>query len=97
MILLMKILNFQTGHPWFSILTRTGVFKGKENHDKFSADLVSPCVSLEKNHEYTCTFFFSLFKFLWTAVWSYGYLENKIETGIFLLPLLVPQWELVVA
>lgn len=31
---------FQTGHPWFSILTRTGVFKGKENHDKFPADLV---------------------------------------------------------
>ncbi|KAK7324965.1 hypothetical protein VNO77_28957 [Canavalia gladiata] len=30
----------QTGHPWFSILTRTGVFKGKENHDKFPADLV---------------------------------------------------------
>ncbi|KAK6645872.1 hypothetical protein PHAVU_L001232 [Phaseolus vulgaris] len=30
----------QTGHPWFSILTRTGVFKGKDNHDKFSADLV---------------------------------------------------------
>lgn len=30
----------QTGHPWFSILTRTGVFKGEENHDKFPADLV---------------------------------------------------------
>ncbi|KAE9585732.1 putative HAD-superfamily hydrolase, subfamily IIA [Lupinus albus] len=30
----------QTGHPWFSILTRTGVFKGKGNHDKFPADLV---------------------------------------------------------
>ncbi|XP_045804657.1 uncharacterized CDP-alcohol phosphatidyltransferase class-I family protein C22A12.08c-like isoform X2 [Trifolium pratense] len=30
----------QTGHPWFSILTRTGVFKGKENHEKFPADLV---------------------------------------------------------
>ncbi|MED6180064.1 hypothetical protein PIB30_006878 [Stylosanthes scabra] len=30
----------QTGHPWFSILTKTGVFKGKENHDKFPADLV---------------------------------------------------------
>ncbi|KAL6203133.1 hypothetical protein ACLB2K_026836 [Fragaria x ananassa] len=30
----------QAGHPWFSILTRTGVFKGKENHDKFPADLV---------------------------------------------------------
>ncbi|MCI16264.1 cat eye syndrome critical region protein, partial [Trifolium medium] len=29
----------QTGHPWFSILTRTGVFKGKENHEKFPADL----------------------------------------------------------
>ncbi|PRQ32410.1 putative HAD-like domain-containing protein [Rosa chinensis] len=28
------------GHPWFSILTRTGVFKGKENHDEFPADLV---------------------------------------------------------
>ncbi|KAM5583898.1 hypothetical protein ABKV19_003665 [Rosa sericea] len=30
----------QAGHPWFSILTRTGVFKGKENHDEFPADLV---------------------------------------------------------
>ncbi|CAN1171054.1 Uncharacterized protein YKR070W [Linum perenne] len=30
----------QTGHPWFSILTRTGVFKGTGNHDKFPADLV---------------------------------------------------------
>ncbi|XP_054795009.1 uncharacterized protein YKR070W-like isoform X2 [Prosopis cineraria] len=30
----------QAGHPWFSILTRTGVFKGKENHHEFPADLV---------------------------------------------------------
>ncbi|KAM6578761.1 hypothetical protein CsatB_030598 [Cannabis sativa] len=30
----------QAGHPWFSILTRTGVFKGRENHPKFQADLV---------------------------------------------------------
>ncbi|CAL2264269.1 unnamed protein product [Prunus armeniaca] len=30
----------QAGHPWFSILTRTGVFKGKENHAEFPADLV---------------------------------------------------------
>uniref|UniRef100_A0A2N9H0C2 Mitogen-activated protein kinase n=1 Tax=Fagus sylvatica TaxID=28930 RepID=A0A2N9H0C2_FAGSY len=30
----------QAGHPWFSILTRTGVFKGKENHADFPADLV---------------------------------------------------------
>ncbi|KGN64721.1 uncharacterized protein YKR070W [Cucumis sativus] len=30
----------QAGSPWFSIMTRTGVFKGKENHDKYSADLV---------------------------------------------------------
>ncbi|KAL3336032.1 hypothetical protein AABB24_031987 [Solanum stoloniferum] len=30
----------QAGSPWFSILTRTGVFKGKENHDDFPADLV---------------------------------------------------------
>ncbi|KAJ4972285.1 hypothetical protein NE237_005384 [Protea cynaroides] len=30
----------QAGHPWFSILTRTGVFKGKENHPEFPADLV---------------------------------------------------------
>ncbi|BBH04892.1 hydrolase family protein / HAD-superfamily protein [Prunus dulcis] len=29
----------QAGHPWFSILTRTGVFKGKENHAEFPADL----------------------------------------------------------
>lgn len=31
----------QAGHPWFSILTRTGVFRGKENHAVFPADLVS--------------------------------------------------------
>ncbi|XP_062092850.1 mitochondrial hydrolase YKR070W [Humulus lupulus] len=30
----------QAGHPWFSILTRTGVFKGKDNHSEFPADLV---------------------------------------------------------
>ncbi|KAL4278949.1 hypothetical protein GQ457_03G027510 [Hibiscus cannabinus] len=30
----------QAGHPWFSILTRTGVFRGKDNHTEFPADLV---------------------------------------------------------
>ncbi|KAK9127227.1 hypothetical protein Syun_016024 [Stephania yunnanensis] len=30
----------QVGRPWFSILTRTGVFKGKSNHAEFPADLV---------------------------------------------------------
>ncbi|KAI3411356.1 ADH_N domain-containing protein [Psidium guajava] len=30
----------QAGDPWFSILTRTGVFKGKDNHAEFPADLV---------------------------------------------------------
>ncbi|CAN0909335.1 Uncharacterized protein YKR070W [Linum grandiflorum] len=30
----------QTGRPWFSILTRTGVFRGKRNHPDFPADLV---------------------------------------------------------
>ncbi|XP_009783272.1 mitochondrial hydrolase YKR070W-like [Nicotiana sylvestris] len=30
----------QAGNPWFSILTRTGVFKGKENYDECPADLV---------------------------------------------------------
>nr|XP_023876252.1 uncharacterized protein YKR070W-like isoform X1 [Quercus suber]POE81428.1 uncharacterized protein CFP56_05928 [Quercus suber] len=30
----------QAGHPWFSILTRTGVFKGKESPSDFPADLV---------------------------------------------------------
>ncbi|KAA8543975.1 hypothetical protein F0562_021848 [Nyssa sinensis] len=29
----------QAGHPWFSVLTRTGVFKGKENHAEYPADL----------------------------------------------------------
>ncbi|KAL8257625.1 hypothetical protein R6Q59_029666 [Mikania micrantha] len=28
----------QAGHPWFSILTRTGVFRGKENHTDYPAD-----------------------------------------------------------
>lgn len=30
----------QAGHPWFSILTRTGVFKGKDNHAAYPADVV---------------------------------------------------------
>ncbi|KAK4578956.1 hypothetical protein RGQ29_028857 [Quercus rubra] len=30
----------QAGHPWFSILTRTGVFRGKDNHAEFPANLV---------------------------------------------------------
>ncbi|KAK6142078.1 hypothetical protein DH2020_012180 [Rehmannia glutinosa] len=30
----------QAGQPWFSILTRSGVFKGKENHPLYPADLV---------------------------------------------------------
>ncbi|KAF3433826.1 hypothetical protein FNV43_RR24929 [Rhamnella rubrinervis] len=30
----------QAGHPWFSILTRTGVFKERDNHAEFPADLV---------------------------------------------------------
>ncbi|KAK3034428.1 hypothetical protein RJ639_034665 [Escallonia herrerae] len=30
----------QAGPPWFSILTRTGVFRGKENHAEFPADLI---------------------------------------------------------
>ncbi|XP_057731774.1 uncharacterized protein YKR070W [Arachis stenosperma] len=43
----------QTGHPWFSILTRTGVFKGKENHHKFPADLVVD--SVEEAVDYILT------------------------------------------
>lgn len=35
------LLQFQAGRPWFSILTRTGVFKGKENSSEFPADLVN--------------------------------------------------------
>ncbi|KAF8023529.1 hypothetical protein BT93_F0899 [Corymbia citriodora subsp. variegata] len=30
----------QAGHPWFSILTRTGVFKGEDNDSSFPADVV---------------------------------------------------------
>ncbi|XP_056165387.1 uncharacterized CDP-alcohol phosphatidyltransferase class-I family protein C22A12.08c-like isoform X4 [Syzygium oleosum] len=33
----------EAGDPWFSILTRTGVFKGKDNHSEFPADLVGIC------------------------------------------------------
>ncbi|CAI0411619.1 unnamed protein product [Linum tenue] len=31
----------EAGQPWFSILTRTGVFRGEHNHAEFPADLVS--------------------------------------------------------
>ncbi|KAJ1698972.1 hypothetical protein LUZ63_007484 [Rhynchospora breviuscula] len=30
----------KAGRLWFSVLTRTGVFKGKDNHSQFPADLV---------------------------------------------------------
>ncbi|OVA18201.1 HAD-superfamily hydrolase [Macleaya cordata] len=40
----------QAGHPWFSILTRTGVFKGKENHADFPADLVVDTVEDAVNY-----------------------------------------------
>ncbi|KAK3023910.1 hypothetical protein RJ639_043453 [Escallonia herrerae] len=38
----------QAGPPWFSILTRTGVFRGKENHAEFPADLVRQHVDSNK-------------------------------------------------
>ena len=38
--------HFQAGHPWFSILTRTGVFQGKHNHAEFPADLASRMMEL---------------------------------------------------
>ncbi|KAK9154163.1 hypothetical protein Sjap_001643 [Stephania japonica] len=37
----------QAGRPWFSILTRTGVFKGKANHAEFPADLSSALCNLK--------------------------------------------------
>ncbi|XP_008465286.2 uncharacterized protein YKR070W [Cucumis melo] len=40
----------QAGSPWFSIMTRTGVFKGKENHDKYPADLVVDSVEEAVNY-----------------------------------------------
>lgn len=30
----------EAGRPWFSVLTRTGVFRGEGNHIEFPADLV---------------------------------------------------------
>ncbi|KAJ6842664.1 uncharacterized protein M6B38_297965 [Iris pallida] len=30
----------KAGDPWFSVLTRTGVFRGKDNHTQFPANLV---------------------------------------------------------
>jgi len=34
------IWTFQAGHPWSSVLTRTGVFRGKDNDPQFPADAV---------------------------------------------------------
>jgi len=30
----------KAGHPWSSVLTRTGVFRGKDNDPQFPADVV---------------------------------------------------------
>lgn len=35
----------QAGHPWFSILTRTGVFRQTENHSEYPADMVVDTVA----------------------------------------------------
>ncbi|KAK6933281.1 HAD-superfamily hydrolase, subfamily IIA [Dillenia turbinata] len=35
----------KAGDTWFSILTRTGVFKGKDNHSEYPADLVVDTVA----------------------------------------------------
>lgn len=43
-------LDNQAGRPWFSILTRTGVFKGKDNHSEFPADLVSSVYNLKDSY-----------------------------------------------
>ncbi|RWW76683.1 hypothetical protein BHE74_00015211, partial [Ensete ventricosum] len=38
----------QVGHPWFSILTRTGVFRDKNNHEQYPADLVGVVDTVEE-------------------------------------------------
>lgn len=38
---LFLLLHSQAGSPWFSILTRTGLFRQKENHAEYPAHLVS--------------------------------------------------------
>ncbi|KAD2805030.1 hypothetical protein E3N88_38407 [Mikania micrantha] len=38
--ILMQLDQSLTRHPWFSILTRTGVFRAKENHTDYPADQV---------------------------------------------------------
>ncbi|KAI5648765.1 hypothetical protein M9H77_34770 [Catharanthus roseus] len=38
-----------TGHPWFSILTRTGVFREVENHAEYPADLPNTIISEEED------------------------------------------------
>ncbi|KAL0322413.1 UNVERIFIED_CONTAM: hypothetical protein Scaly_2537700 [Sesamum calycinum] len=39
--ILRHLLQFSSpGYPWFSILTRTGVFRQRENHTQYPADMV---------------------------------------------------------
>ncbi|XP_072975184.1 mitochondrial hydrolase YKR070W [Typha angustifolia] len=40
----------KAGRPWFSILTRTGVFRGKDNHTQFPADMVVDTVEEAIDH-----------------------------------------------
>ncbi|KAI3852082.1 hypothetical protein MKW98_020081 [Papaver atlanticum] len=40
----------QAGHPWFSVLTRTGIFRGNENHEEYPADLVVDTVEDAVNY-----------------------------------------------
>ncbi|XP_020549213.1 uncharacterized CDP-alcohol phosphatidyltransferase class-I family protein C22A12.08c-like isoform X9 [Sesamum indicum] len=46
----------QAGYPWFSILTRTGVFRQRENHTQYPADMVNLMI------------LYSLFLLLFTVV-----------------------------
>ncbi|KAF9597902.1 hypothetical protein IFM89_022263 [Coptis chinensis] len=66
----------QAGHPWFSILTRTGVFKGKENHDEFPADLEFPhkeSLTFEGREKYN------------PQILCEGAFCKEVENGLFLV------------
>ncbi|WOL08477.1 hypothetical protein Cni_G17230 [Canna indica] len=44
----------KAGHPWFSILTRTGVFRCRDNHEHFPADMLEE-LERKQAKEIKCT------------------------------------------
>ncbi|KAJ0046455.1 hypothetical protein Pint_06142 [Pistacia integerrima] len=68
----------QAGHPWFSVLTRTGVFKGSGNDAEFPADLASAIIHIYKFSMQK----FKHFPFIFMMCFVAGQVVDTVEEAV---------------